>query len=1361
MTIGAFKEVNMKTIETDASYGLQPMNMHHQLKERNYWLNKLSGELEKTTFPFHLGKTGKHHPEPELNALNFDICGELFSKLMRLANNSDIRLYVILMTLLVLLLEKYTRNRDIIVGAPIYRQDTEGNFINRIVILRNRLKESMSFKELLLQVSQTNFEAVEHINYPLENIPYELGMAFADEEFLLFDVALLLENLHDKSYIQHLNLKMIFSFSREEDRIEGVVEYNGSLYSEGAVRQIIAHFNNLMAQALGDIDAKIKDLSVMSREEMKRLAIDINANSAAEALAYPQEKMIHQLFRDQVRRTPNHMALQYKEKGLTYQQLDEKADCLARWLKHKGVETETLVAILLERSPLLITALLAVLKAGGTYLPIDPEYLMSRIHYLLKDSQTSYLISTPPLADAVEFSGIRIQPEETEFEPGKPAENHDHHPGCLAYVMYTSGSTGKPKGVMIPHAAVVNYVWWAAQTYTREEKSDFPLYSSISFDLTVTSIFTPLITGNRVIIYDGEEKNFLIEKIVDENKTEVIKLTPSHLYVIRGKTFRDSNIKCFIVGGEFLESKIAHEISDKFAGNVNIYNEYGPTEATVGCLIHKFNPAADHSPGVPIGLPISGTRVYILNRDLKPVPVGVSGEIYVSGRGVARGYLNSPELTAEKFIKLEFKVEVEEEPRQQTPNPVSRIPNKHLSYMSHMSYTYRTGDLARWLPAGNVEFLGRRDHQVKIRGYRIELAEIEQNLLEHEHITEAVVIARDAEEKTASEEKQDQYLCAYFVSDKELQISELREHLLKNLPDYMVPLFFVQLEAIPLTSNGKINKKALPIPEIKKEYNYVAPRNEREKKLAEIWAKVLRIDHNIISIDTSFLELGGQSLKQVDLISQVQKEFDVRVPLAELFKRQTIQELSEYIAGAEKDEYIVIRAVEKKEYYSLSSSQKRMYVVHQMYPASTSYNTPAVVQLTGQLDLPHLEYIFGELIRRHENLRTSFRMINNEPVQIIHSQAEFEIEYRVLEGTGHKEEGLERNKDFIRPFDLSKAPLIRVRVIKTAEQEHLLMVDMNHIISDGYSMGLLTADFMALYNRQMLPPLPIQYKDFSQWQSWLFESGKIKKQEEYWLDQFKGDIPVLKIQTDYPRPEVRNIDEGAVVNFSLGKDLTSELSRVAKENNTTLFILLFAAYNVLLFKYTGQEDVVVAAPITGRSHADLENVAGVFLNMLAIRNYPRPGQGFEDFLEQVKTRALDSFENQDYPYDLLVSKLKLHMDTSRNPLFDVEFAMNRIDIPTLEIPGLKLEAANSGNQFAKFDLHLLALENNDNINVILRYSTALFKPSSIEKLKKYYIEILEQVVENLSIKLGDIAVSHQLLSAASGIQKDSDSDFVL
>ncbi|UCH97921.1 MAG: AMP-binding protein, partial [Candidatus Aminicenantes bacterium] len=686
---------------------------------------------------------------------------------------------------------------------------------------------------------------------------------------------------------------------------------------------------------------------------------------------------------------------------------------------------------------------------------------------------------------------------------------------------------------------------------------------------------------------------------------------------------------------------------------------------------------------------------------------------------------------------------------------------------------YKTGDLVRWQPDGNIEFLGRIDDQVNIRGYRIEPGEIQRRLLEHENIKEAVVIGRKAKEG-------DEYLCAYIIPHKEMKMSELRQYLSNQLPAYMIPSYFVPIEKILLTPNGKLNQKALPEPgpgKYEPGKKYVAPRNELEEKLAGIWSEVLLGKDALhdtpspIGIDDSFFESGGHSLKATVLLARIHKELNVEIPLPEIFIRPTIRGLGEFIRGKALDKFAPIEPTENKEYYPLSSAQKRIYILQQADLTSTAYNIPQNVVIKGDPGRKMLEETFMKLIQRHESLRTSFHIVGEEPVQQIHKNVNFRIEYYDLateitentEGTRGlaplSKEPTTRNSQpaaalissFIRPFDLSCAPLVRVGLIHTppplrghprrgtynsqegnSEDRYILMLDMHHIISDGASMAIFVREFMAFYEEKELPGLRIQYKDFAEWQDHPATSEKIKKQEEYWLKQFKGEIPQLNLPIDPAGARARH-SEGAVVFFEIGNQLTVKVKQLIGETGTTAYMVLLAVYNILLSKYTGQEDIIVGSGIAGRRHADLQNVIGMFVNMLALRNRPEENKTFMEFLQEVKENALKAYENQDYQFDRLVEKLGVEREFGRNPIFDTQFTFQNLAEEgkaglSHEMPGLKVEPYESGNENKKmqFDLSLNGIETGENIVMTLQYVSALFKESTVREMAGHYLEILEQ-----------------------------------
>ena len=1044
---------------------------------------------------------------------------------------------------------------------------------------------------------------------------------------------------------------------------------------------------------------------MLEKEEFHKIVYGFNDNSAE----YSRSKTIVQVFEEQAEKSPDRVAVEFEENSLTYGELNARSNQLAGVLREKGAGTEKTIGIMTERSVEMIVGIMAVLKAGSAYLPIDPLYPEARIRYMLEDSQTEILLTQTELLDKVQFSGKILDLKNESLYQGEAANIAPlNFPDDMAYVIYTSGTTGLPKGVMIEHRNVLNLTAGLNRhiygTFDRNLK--VALVAPYVFDASVKQIFPTLMLGHTLCIVPEEARldGTSLLHYYKEHSVDVSDGTPAHIRFLENAIQEGEDaltVKHFVIGGEALGIETVKSFYDRIAGEKpRITNVYGPTECCVDSTLYSIDyETAAGLDSIPIGKPLNNVKVYILGKDKEVIPVGAAGELYISGDGVGRGYLNRIELTEQKFVENPF------------------VPGSRM---------YRTGDLARWLPDGMIEFLGRIDYQVKIRGYRIELGEIENRLLAHESVREAAVIDREDGYGT-------KYLCAYIAGEKELTTGELREYLLKDLPDYMVPSYFIHLEKLPLTFNGKLDRKALPQPEgrIDTGVEYVKPEGMVEEKLAEIWQEVLKLDK--IGRMDNFFELGGHSLKATVLVSKIHKEFNISIPLKVIFAGPTIKETAEYIKNAKEDIYASIKPVERAEYYPMSSAQKRVYVLGQLEDSKTVYNMPGAVMIEGGVDAQKTEAAFKNLIKRHETLRTSFEMIDGEPVQRVHDQAEFSVSCK--EASGETTEDLLR--EFIKPFDLSKAPLLRVELVKTGEDRHVLLFDMHHIISDGVSMEILIREFIALYEGTELNPLRLQYRDYSAWQNQMYGDGTLKKQEDYWLKTFEGELPVLNMPLDYQRPAVQSF-EGDRIRFHLSREVSDKLQGVAKENGATMYMILLAAYNTLLHRYTGQEDIIVGSPIAGRPHADLQTMIGMFVNTLAMRNYPQGEKTFKEFLTEVREMALGAYENQDYPFEELVEKLKLKRDVSRSALFDAFFALLNVDAAAMAMNGLNITPYSYEVKMSKFDIGLTAKEGETGIEFELAYCTRLFSKETMEKAASHYASLLEEIAANPQTRLKDL-----------------------
>jgi amino acid adenylation domain-containing protein len=835
------------------------------IKEKKYWLEKLEGELGESGFPYDFEAGAVL--EPVIDSLIFEFQGEVFSRLIKLSNGSDSRLHMILTACVVVLLYRYSGSNNIIVGIPVDKQDEEGDFINTVLAVKNHLGEKMIYKELLLQVRETIIEAIENQNYPIEVLLHDLGMNSSEGRFPLFDVAIILENIQDKKYLQHVNTAVNFIFKAGSKSIETAVEYNSLLYKRTTIERIVDHFTRIMGGVLSNVNVPIADIELLSEKEKECILVGFN-NTLVD---YPENKTIHRLFEEQVEINPGKTALVYEKKSLTYEELSERVTQLARVLRAKGVQPTVTAGICVTRSIEMVVGLLGILKAGGAYLPIDPWYPLERIQYIIEDSAIDILLTNGGSAQDVQFPGEVINLDHsTSYNNDRlsfiSSDTTGNHP---AYIIYTSGSTGKPKGVIIEHSAIVNTLYWKRDYCGFSRKDAILQIPSFSFDSSVTDIFAPLISGSTLVLinYQYQFEMDYLSHLIRQNQVTHFLIVPTFY-----KTFLEQipddleNLTAVTVAGDHFTEHLVKDHFEKLT-KVKLYNEYGPTENSVCSTVYEFEPG---KPTILIGKPISNVKCYILDENGRISPIGVPGELCVSGKGIARGYLNKIELTMEKFVIH--------------PD----IPGKRI---------YKTGDLAKWVEDGNLEFLGRMDYQVKIRGYRIELGEIEKHLLKHGNIDEVVVMSKE-------DKRGEKYLCAYFISAEELNPAALREFLMDNLPEYMVPTYYVQLEQMPLTSVGKIDRKQLGKVDIaeKLTIDYVGPRTELEKSLAEIWQNELGVEE--VGIRDNYFNIGGDSIKSIALLNIVNEKIGINLKVADLYLNNTIEKLAIKITEEKGEEEI-------------------------------------------------------------------------------------------------------------------------------------------------------------------------------------------------------------------------------------------------------------------------------------------------------------------------------------------------------------------------------------------------------------------------------------------------------------------------
>ncbi len=1128
-----------------------------------------------------------------------------------------------------------------------------------------------------------------------------------------------LEEVRDLDSYEKTNTFLDMTISATFEQL--VIEIN-SFLPEDVSNRILDFYQSVLKHLASGLEAQFDKADILSAGERNNLLYDFNATEAS----YPDTLTFHQLFEQQVERTPDHLAASYGDQHLTYAELNSAANRLAHRLRDEGVVPEMLVGLSLDRSLDMLVGVLAVLKAGGAYVPIDPSYPADRIEHILSDSGAALLVTQERYRDALPFDGRLLCMDSLDCSD-QPDSNPDNitRPDQLAYVIYTSGTTGKPKGVMIEHRGWVNVSQaWKAE-FELNDSTRLLQMASFSFDVFCGDLAKTLPHGGALSIC-SEEDRFDVASLVtmlNEREINFAEMTPAMAIPLAAHLREEnktlSTLRKLVLGGEGFTVNEFRRIRDTLPDTF-VYNTYGVTEASIDSTAYKEKVIGEAGGAVaPIGKPIQNNLIVILDRQDQLQPTGVSGEIHIGGAGLARGYFNRPELTAQKFIE----------------NPY--VPGQRL---------YRTGDVGLWRADGSLEYVSRNDDQVKIRGYRIELGEIDTVLAGHPSIREtAILVKQDADgEKT---------LCGYFTAREALDIQTLRAHLGTLLPAYMVPTHFVQLEKMPLTPNGKIDRKRLPEPDGKMSSGstYVAPRTDTETRLIELWRGVLGFNRgsgNEMTIGAldNFFALGGHSLKATSLVSSIHETFDVQLPLRDVFSHATVEEMARCIDQAGRSVFNAISPAPEKPHYKLSSAQKRMYVLSQLEGGELSYNMPGVVVVQGELDKPRFERAFAELIHRHEALRTSFDWVDGEPVQTVHSKVDFTIES--IDGDAIGASGNQSDEAlaqaamaaFVRPFNLKRAPLLRVELLSVSSERHLLLFDMHHIVSDATTLGLLVTEVGLLYNGQTLPKPALQYKDYSEWQHELFQSDAMQRQEDYWLSVFSTEIPVLELPADYARPSVQQYD-GCNHHFQLDRETTEKLYALAANSGATLYMVLLSAYSILLSKYTGQDDVIVGSPIAGRHYPQLDQVMGMFLNTLAMRNYPESSKSYSDFLNEVKQNALDAFEHQDYPFEELVDRLNLKRDMSRNPVFNTLFTLQNSDLGEgVEADGMRIKPLNVEGGISKFDISLDATETEDGLRLSFEYCTHLFKQDRIERMAEHFCNLLSRIVENPERSLADLDI---------------------
>jgi amino acid adenylation domain-containing protein len=1301
-----------------------------------YWRQALAGAKTSLDLP-------TDRPRPAVITYRgarrvYPLGAELSRTLGELCRKEGVTLYMLALAGFGAVLGRYAGQDDVLIGTSVAdrrRAETHGligYFLNQLV-MRVRTNGEPTFAELLLRVREATLGAYAHGDLPFERLVEELRVKPDLSRAPLFQVMVDVANAPGEPLqLPGVTLSAVvpeqttsrfdltLSVSEGKDGIVTSIEYSTELFDAATIDRLFGHFANLLARGAANPKAPLASLSLLDEEERNSLLFGWNQTSAE----YPDDTPVHVLFEAQVDATPDAIAVVGGDARLTYRELDERANQLANHLVTLGVGPDVLVGLSVRRTPSLLVGLLGILKAGGAYVPIDPSYPIERIAFLLEDSMVPVVISEEAIADTLPTGGLVLRLdadwEEIATQPtDRPAAEVPTE--SLAYVIYTSGSTGKPKGALITHRGLVNYLWWAKTAYRADEGAGAPVHSSMSFDLTVTGLYLPLLTGKTVILVpEGDEITALADAVRTADGFSLVKLTPAHLELLNHAVPADAargRVGTFVIGGEAL-SWGALAFWRQNAPGTRLINEYGPTETVVGCCVYDGALGPDGSGNVPIGRPIANTRLYVLDASMSPVPVGVPGELYIGGDGVARGYWNRDELTAQRFLADPF------------------VPGGRL---------YKTGDLVRRLPDGVLDFLGRLDHQVKLRGYRIELGEIEAALRADPKVRDVAVLARE-------DSPGDRRLVAYVVlgEGEQAEAAELRAFVGAALPEYMVPSAVVFLDALPLTDNGKLDRAALPAPELRGTAGpeRIAPRTAVEQGLAAIWTDVLGATE--LSIHDDFFELGGHSLLATQILARVRSTFGVDLPFRTIFESPTIAGLAAHIGERRGENPAPVGAIPRADRsgaLSLSFAQERLWFLAALEPESSAYNVAEAVRIQGPLDAAALAAALTGLVARHEVLRTSYP--NHEGVAEVRIYAPMPVELPLddLGGRGASEQrAVVRGviaEEAQRPFHLATGPLFRARLLRLSAAEHVLCLTMHHIVTDAWSQSVMLREVAALYEAAQrgapatLPELPLQYVDYAAWQRARLTGEALERELGYWRERLAGMPQALDFPTDRPRPAKQSY-AGDKVAFRVPKAVSEGLASLAQREGATLFMTLCAAFATLLQRYSGQDDLAIGTPVANRDQEALEPLVGMFLSTLVLRVDLAEEPSFRTLLGRVRETALGAYAHQGVPFERIVDAVAPERDMSRSPLFQALFTLQNAPQPLATWGGVSIDRLPPEEVAAKVDLALSFAETADGLVGAFEYATALFDAATIERLRDHLQALLRGIVETPELSIGDL-----------------------
>ena len=1262
---------------------------------------------------------------------SFIISKELNRQINEFCKEHKISAFNFFMALYSIYISRVSSLDDFVIGTPILNRsnyiekNTPGMFISTIPV-KISINNNQQFSDFAQKIGADFFTMFRHQKYSYQTILEDIRKKFPKQQNL-YNIIISYQNAKTTKKVSDIpfEIKWLFNNNLPENmqislsdlNDDGILiidyDYKTSIYTEKDITLIHNRILHMINQILQNQTVDVENIEITTLQEKSKILRQFNNTS----FKYDKKKTVIDYFEYQVKKTPNSVALVCNNQSLTYKELNEKANQLANFLIKHNVKHKDFVGIMIHRSCEMVIGIIAILKAGATYLPIDPVYPKERITYMLENSNCNTILVCNDTYNLIDnkYNKINIALDKLIYNSKKTKNlNTKILPHDLIYMIYTSGSTGNPKGVMITHQNINNFVLAEKQHINFLPNKVMVSVTTICFDIFALELWCSLTSGMKLVLANDNEQMspIALKNLCIKHNVNMIQTTPSRLSVLlsynKDLSFL-SNFTDIMVGGEAFPKEWLEKLQNNT--KANIFNMYGPTETTVWSTIKDLTKAKE----INIGKPLANTTCYILDSNKKLLPPFVPGELYIGGDGVSKGYWGKNELTKKNFISSPF---------------------------DNNSTIYNTGDLAYFTDEGEIVHLGRTDFQVKIRGYRVELEEIEAKITNYLEISSCIVNAIENSTK----------LCAYYTAKNEIDQNKLRRFLMKQLPNYMVPNYFVRMETFPYTPNGKINRKALPKPKQASAKKIISKRNDIDNFIITELENVLNI--NNISISDTFFELGADSLVAIDLSTKISNKYNIDFSVKDIFENPIIKSLSDAIASKleNRSETTIPKADLKEEYYVSSSQRQIYYASNKAGKDSLVYNMPGVISFNKKPDIQKLKNAFNSLISRHSSLRTYFVIKGNDVYQSILKNITFEL---IEEVTDNSEENI--IKSFIKPFDLSKPPLFRAKLV-TFKNKVLLLFDMHHIISDGFSISILAKELSALYNLEELKPISIDYTDYAEWQFKKLAANSFNESKEYWINNMQNNIPILNMPTDYARPA--NIsNEGAKIHKTIDSSLLREIITVAKNCNVSTYVFMLAVYFVLLSKYTYQEDIIVGTPTIGRDNKQLSNIIGMFVNTLPIKAHIDISTKFIDFLNSIKHITIEGIKHQEYPFEELINNLNLPQDNSRNPLFDTMFIYQNAGYQSLNFSGLDATVKIPDINISKFDFSLEVIPTEDKLILNIEYCTKLFSKDTIENLANHYINILQNVVNNVNTKINEIEVlsideKNKILYGFNNTQKD-------